>query len=354
MLLGGLLPMASKKLKLTIILSLLISLFLALPANLMANPAPKRARISQLKNQVDSIDQQIEIVDEQYLQAKLKLNKTRNKIQINTQQLNQAGAKLNKFRKLLSGRVREMYKQDSDSSIEVLLMTKSFNELVTNLDFIDRVSQNDSNIIKKVSFLKKQIQATRARLKNNLNNQKTLVKTIGRKKTAIENEIERKRRLIRGLESDLRAYEEARAREELEAAEEAAVDPISLGLDEPIAPPTTAPRSEVIQIAMQYLGKPYRWGAAGPYAFDCSGFTMFVYNKVGIGLPHSSAAQFNVGQPVPRSALQPGDLVFRGNPGIHHVGIYVGGGQMINATRSGDVVRITPAFTSHYAGARRP
>jgi len=348
--------MTSYKLKLIVILSLITSLIFALPANLVANPAAKRARLSQLKNQVDSIDQQIEVVDEQYLQAKLKLGKTRDKVYLNTRQLNSAQAKLTKFRKLLSGRVRSMYKQDNSNSLEVLLMTKSFNELVTNLDFIDRVSQNDSAIVKKVSALKQQIQITRAQLKNNLRNQKSLVKTIGHKKTAIESEIERKRGLIRGLESDLAAYEAAQERQALERAaqEESAVDSISLGPDEPIVAPTTAPRSEVIQIAMKYLGRPYRWGAAGPNAFDCSGFTMFVYAKVGVSLPHSSAAQFGVGQPVPRSALQPGDLVFRGNPGIHHVGIYVGGGQMINAPRTGDVVKISPAFTSHYAGARRP
>jgi len=346
--------MANGKLKPTIFL-LIISLFLALPSSLNATPAAKRARLSQLKNQVDSIDQQIEVVDEQYLQSKLKLKKTRNKIYLNTQQLNSTQAKLNKFRKLLSGRVRAMYKQNTSSSLEFLLVTKSFNELITNLDFIDRVSQNDSSIVKKVSFLKKQIENTRGQLKANLGNQKVLVKTLGRKKTAIETEISRKRRLIRGLESDLKAYEEAQERQALEIAaqEESAADPVSLA-PEPLEPPTTAAKSEVVQIAMKYLGRPYKWGAAGPYAFDCSGFTMFVYRQVGVSLPHSSAAQFNIGQPVPRSALQPGDLIFRGNPGIHHVGIYVGGGQMINAPRTGDVVKISPAFTSHYAGARRP
>jgi len=118
-------------------------------------------------------------------------------------------------------------------------------------------------------------------------------------------------------------------------------------------PPTRAPRSEVVNIAMQYLGAPYRWGASGPNAFDCSGFTMFVYSQVGVSLPHSSRAQYGSGERVSRADLQPGDLVFFGSP-IHHVGIYVGGGQYIHSPRTGDVVRVAPLDRGDYVGACRP
>lgn len=104
---------------------------------------------------------------------------------------------------------------------------------------------------------------------------------------------------------------------------------------------------------MRYLGAPYRWAAAGPNAFDCSGFTMFVYRQVGVSLPHSSRAQIGHGQRVSRGDLQPGDLVFFGSP-IHHVGIYVGGGNYIHAPRTGDVVKISSMNRSGYAGACRP
>jgi cell wall-associated NlpC family hydrolase len=118
-------------------------------------------------------------------------------------------------------------------------------------------------------------------------------------------------------------------------------------------PPTRAPRSEVVNIAKRYLGAPYRWGASGPNAFDCSGFTSFVYRQVGVSLPRVSRAQINAGQRVSRSDLQPGDLVFFGSP-IHHVGIYVGGNSYIHAPRSGDVVKISPLSRRDYAGACRP
>ncbi len=103
---------------------------------------------------------------------------------------------------------------------------------------------------------------------------------------------------------------------------------------------------------MQYLGVPYRWGGASPSGFDCSGFVMYVYGRLGISLPHSSGAQYNSGTHVSRSQLSPGDLVFFGSP-IHHVGIYVGGGDMIEAPYTGSSVRIRGIDRSDYTGATR-
>ncbi|MGI5939476.1 MAG: NlpC/P60 family protein [Thermoleophilia bacterium] len=109
-------------------------------------------------------------------------------------------------------------------------------------------------------------------------------------------------------------------------------------------------RAKVVSLAMNYLGVPYVWGSSNPKGFDCSGLVMYVYAKVGVNLPHSSAMQYNCGRHISKSELRPGDLVFFYNP-IHHVGIYIGGGQMINARTGG--VRIDSAFWSSYAGACR-
>jgi cell wall-associated NlpC family hydrolase len=106
--------------------------------------------------------------------------------------------------------------------------------------------------------------------------------------------------------------------------------------------------------AEQALGKPYEWAASGPDSFDCSGLTMWAYDHVGVSLPHSSAEQIGSGTRVSRSNLQPGDLVFFGSP-IHHVGMYVGGGDFIEAPHTGAVVRISSLSNrSDYAGACRP
>jgi peptidoglycan DL-endopeptidase CwlO len=110
--------------------------------------------------------------------------------------------------------------------------------------------------------------------------------------------------------------------------------------------------STVLSWAYAQIGKPYVFGAAGPDAFDCSGLTMFVWAKVGVALVHYAPTQLAEGRPVAQSQLQPGDSVFFGNP-IHHVGIYIGNGNMIDAPHTGASVRIDPVWWSEYAGAAR-
>jgi len=87
------------------------------------------------------------------------------------------------------------------------------------------------------------------------------------------------------------------------------------------------------------VGVPYRFGAASPDGFDCSGLVLFVYGRLGGRLPHSSYAQYGVGRGVSRRALWPGDLVFFSGRG--HVGVYVGHGRFVAATHSGDRVRVS-------------
>ncbi len=105
--------------------------------------------------------------------------------------------------------------------------------------------------------------------------------------------------------------------------------------------------------AFSELGKPYVWAATGPNSFDCSGLTQFVWRKAGVAIPRVAADQYSWTVPVPLSQLLPGDLVFFGTTDIHHVGIYIGDGLMINAPHTGDVVRVSSIWWSDLAGFGR-
>jgi cell wall-associated NlpC family hydrolase len=117
--------------------------------------------------------------------------------------------------------------------------------------------------------------------------------------------------------------------------------------------PISGGHPEAATIALRYLGVPYQWGGATPAGFDCSGLVMYVYAQLGIQLPHYAAAQYGLGSPVARDQLQPGDLVFFDN--LDHVAIYIGGGQVVHAPSTGDVVKISNIsdWGSGYVGARR-
>jgi len=111
--------------------------------------------------------------------------------------------------------------------------------------------------------------------------------------------------------------------------------------------------TKALAYAKAQLGEPYARSGAGPSSWDCSGLTMMAWGSVGVNLPHSSRQQFNRGQPVAKSDLQLGDLVFFYSD-ISHVGLYAGNGQVIHAPRPGKSVEYIKMSYMPYAGARRP
>jgi peptidoglycan DL-endopeptidase CwlO len=113
-----------------------------------------------------------------------------------------------------------------------------------------------------------------------------------------------------------------------------------------------AVRASALSSALGKLGAPYRWGAAGPRAFDCSGLASWAFRQAGVTLPRTSRAMSRVGTPVAKSQLQPGDLVFFYRP-VSHVAIYIGNGQVVHASTSGQPVKITALNRMPFAGARR-
>lgn len=142
------------------------------------------------------------------------------------------------------------------------------------------------------------------------------------------------------------------AKEAEEAAKAAAQQQISSPNRGEITSGTASSASgnAIVSYAYNFIGTPYVYGATGPDAFDCSGFTSYVYaNAAGINITRTTYSQMGVGTPVSYDQLQPGDLVF--TYGGDHVGIYVGGGQYIHAPQPGDSVKVSN-ITSFYSARR--
>lgn len=120
---------------------------------------------------------------------------------------------------------------------------------------------------------------------------------------------------------------------------------------------TSGKGATVVSTARNYIGSKYVYGATGPSSFDCSGFTQYVFKLHGVSLNRTAAAQYSNGVAVDRSNLQPGDLVMFGKSGINHVGIYIGGGQIVHAanpSRGVTIDTITSGYyNNNYVGARR-
>jgi len=149
-------------------------------------------------------------------------------------------------------------------------------------------------------------------------------------KAGVESALAARQSMLRGVKAQIAQLVAQQAQAAKQAAQkQGAVLPIG---------PINADHSSVVAFAESFVGKvPYVWGGSSPAGFDCSGFTMYVYSNFGVSLPHNAAAQQACTTPVPSGQEQPGDLVFFGSP-AYHVGLYVGGGSMVNAPHTGAYV----------------
>jgi len=119
-------------------------------------------------------------------------------------------------------------------------------------------------------------------------------------------------------------------------------------------PKVSARAQTAVSVALKQLGTPYKYAMSKPgVGFDCSGLTTHAWGAAGVGLPRNSRAQYYALPRIPKEAAQPGDLIFTGNP-IHHVGLYLGGGRMVHAPQTGDVVKISPVSWYKVVGVGRP
>jgi cell wall-associated NlpC family hydrolase len=335
--------------------------------------ASKQAQAQSVLAQIQSLDASMEHAIEAYNLANERLRAIRRDLEQNREVLTIAQGNLKRAQRALANRAVAIYTSgETDSTLDVLVGSRSLAEIVEGLEAVAQVSEQDTLVLRDVRTFRTQVQRRRAYLKNARERQAQLVAERAAHKASIESQLAERQSMLSSIRSEIaeiRAAEQRRqaelerqARARLAAPQPlipqlAAAAPAPAEAPEapsvlPVAPPAT--HGGVVGIAMQYLGTPYVYGGSSPSGFDCSGFVMYVYAKVGVSLPHNAAAQYGYGTPVDRSQLQPGDLVFFN--GLGHNGIYVGGGSFIHSPHTGDVVKISSMsgwYSSTYVGARR-
>lgn len=339
--------------------------------------AAKRAEAQRVLDEIHALDVQLEKAVEAYNGATDKLVQIESQRALNTRHLEIARSNLTIAQRRLADRLRAIYTSDQeDSTLAILLGSRSLNDFLNRIETVNSVASQDSQVIGEIKRFKHDVTVRAAQLKRAHAQQQRVVAERAAAKSQVEAGLAQRQQLLdsikgeiaklqaeeRARQEQLRIQAEQRLRAELAAQHQAALqaqenDVVGASATTPegitIAPPSQY--GGVVGIAMQYLGVPYVWGGASPAGFDCSGLVQFVYAQVGVSLPHFAAGQYSYGVPVSRDQLEPGDLVFF--DGLGHVGIYIGNGEFIHAPHTGDVVKISslsdPWYASTYVGARR-
>ena len=274
---------------------------------------------------------------------------------------------------LLAQRLASLYMSDQSSAIEVILGARSLDDMITRIDSAKSVSDLDANVVKQVKSFRAVVQRSGRRLAQEQAEQRQVVAERAAVKQSIETKIGEEQRLYGSLKGEIDRLVAAQRARQLQMAREAQVrlqqeqqaaqiqaQTTVVGItatgpqqDTIAAPPST--HTGVVGVALSMLGVPYVWGGSSPAGFDCSGLVMYSFAQLGVSLPHSSYAMWNYGVPVPYDQLQPGDLVFF--DGLGHVGLYIGGGEFVNAPYTGAFVRVDSLTSgwaaANYVGARR-
>jgi cell wall-associated NlpC family hydrolase len=342
--------------------------------------------------ELDTLQQKSDQLNEEYLQTQEDISGLQKDLQANEQAVADAQLRLDRSRQQATGYLVEAY-VGAGAQNQVAFGTANPNEAVNQqvllellqgdrVQLADGISADQQDLDAKTQQLKAsgtQLEARKtqqakvvAQLESSVNRQQELLdSTKGELRAAVEAEQER---AAAAAAAAAAAKAQVAAQAQRVAAQRAAAGPqaASPGSDtaatpatrpsrsapaasQPSSPPpaaaptqdplpASAPRSGAagaIAAAQSKLGTPYRWGGTSPSGFDCSGLMLWSWAQVGVSLPRTSGAQRAGTQRITREQLQPGDLVFHRIP-VGHVGMYIGGGQMIHSPHTGDVVKISP------------
>jgi len=327
------------------------------PAVAYANPTlqNRQEQVRQVAREVEELDRRLDVASDDYNEARYAYEQSVKRREEADGRLKVTEERLDTVQTHLNTRANEVYRSGSAGSgiLEVILGATSFEEFANLWTLLEDLNRSDAASSAELQELRQEITVLREQLLEEEAEAQAQSERMREARQRAQTELANRQARLRGLEAEVRELQAQQEAAERAAAAARADSPAFTSGGQSFPTPSRQPRSEVVNIAKRYLGTPYVWGGSTPAGFDCSGFTSYVFRQVGVNLPRVSRNQINAGQRVSRADIRPGDLVFFGSP-IHHVGIYVGGGQMIHSPRTGDVVRFSPAFRNNFVGASRP
>jgi cell wall-associated NlpC family hydrolase len=390
---------------------------LAQPAHASAGPASPAARIARLRAEatrvqadIDHMNDQIEVVVEQYNANHEALTRTQAAQAKTARRIARAERDLAASRQQLDERVWAVYTGGSRAgAMAELLGATSLHEALTTEKYQEGVVAADQAVIARVGRARLGLEALAKEQAAQRHAQEDLQARLAQQRGEIDDRLAEQRAYLarltvavrRAVAAERRRQEELRRRaiarrlaalraakiraERERAAAAAKARAAAAARARAIAAAksraakagtlrTGAPAlvggraagrggsaiaARATAFALAQVGKPYQWAATGPGSFDCSGLTQAAYRSAGLAIPRVAAAQWSSGQHVDLGDLQRGDLVFfaydRQNPTtIHHVGMYLGDGLMVEAPFTGADVRVSSIGRSDYIGAVRP
>lgn len=329
-----------------------------------SNAAPSRAELEAAQDRLHELERDFEIAVEEF-------NAVRERLEDLQAEISSTELVVDELSDRMSGReehaeelAQEMYKSGPVGGMEAVLSSESLSEMDARLAYIETSEELHTEVFERLASDRSVLEDKLAGLEE----ARAAAAEAEAEMADLREEIEAKLADQEDEIGELRtAIERAERREEAreEAAEETAAEetdtpapPSTSGGGTAPAPPSSAPAPSAgaqaaVDAALSQVGKPYQWGAAGPNSYDCSGLTMWAWAHAGVALPHNSGMQYAATPRVAQSDWQPGDLLFYGSP-IHHVSMYIGNGQMVEAPYTGSQVRVVPTRTSDYVGAGRP
>lgn len=255
--------------------------------------------------------------------------------------------RINTMRESLGSLAGAQYRSGGLDPSLALLFSDNPDDYLDKAAALDRIGAHQAGELHALQQAMRDIAQQRAEASGKLTELEKSRKAVALHKRTVERKLAEARRLLDSLPDDERAeFDRAsrsggRGRSEMER-------PDLTGAGAPNARAAAA-----VAAARSALGKPYVWGASGPYGFDCSGLMVWSYSQAGVALPRTSQSQRYAGTQVPLSQAQPGDLVtYRSD--ASHVGMYVGDGQVIHAPYPGAPVRYDPVGMMPIASVTRP